>query len=110
MELEPADRGRGRGDSERGSCADSLLHPDARGLGAGRRLLEDALAFSRAAGHRSIFLWTVVSSASRQDPARAAWSRRRSSSTAWAASTPAGPVTSRNTSTTVASIRRPPTV
>ena len=36
-----------------------LLHPDARGLGLGRRLLDDALAFSRAAGHRSIFLWTV---------------------------------------------------
>ena len=36
-----------------------LLHPEERGLGLGRRLVEDALAFSRAAGYRSIFLWTV---------------------------------------------------
>ena len=34
-----------------------LLHPDARGLG--RRLLDNALAISRAAGYRSIYLWTV---------------------------------------------------
>jgi GNAT superfamily N-acetyltransferase len=36
-----------------------LLHPDARGRGLGRRLVEDAVAFCREASCRSIFLWTV---------------------------------------------------
>lgn len=36
-----------------------LLHPDLRGRGLGRRLVEEALAFCRGAGYRSIFLWTV---------------------------------------------------
>ena len=36
-----------------------LLHPDVRGLGLGRKLVEEALAFSRDAGYSSVFLWTV---------------------------------------------------
>jgi cytosine/creatinine deaminase len=36
-----------------------LLHPDLRGLGLGRRLVEEAVAFCRDAGYKSIFLWTV---------------------------------------------------
>jgi N-acetylglutamate synthase-like GNAT family acetyltransferase len=36
-----------------------LLHPDLRGLGLGRRLVEEAVAFCRNAGYESVFLWTV---------------------------------------------------
>jgi N-acetylglutamate synthase-like GNAT family acetyltransferase len=36
-----------------------LLHPDLRGLGMGRRLVEETKAFCRQAGYSSIFLWTV---------------------------------------------------
>jgi len=36
-----------------------LLHPCVRGLGLGRRLVEDALDFCRGAGYLSVFLWTV---------------------------------------------------
>ncbi len=36
-----------------------LLAPEVRGLGLGRRLVEEALAFSRSAGYKSVFLWTV---------------------------------------------------
>ncbi|MDD1750331.1 MAG: GNAT family N-acetyltransferase [Methanothrix sp.] len=36
-----------------------LLHPDLRGRGLGRRLVEEALAFCRDAGYSSVFLWTV---------------------------------------------------
>jgi GNAT superfamily N-acetyltransferase len=36
-----------------------LVHPDTRGSGLGRRLVADALAFCRAAGYRSVYLWTV---------------------------------------------------
>ena len=36
-----------------------LVHPDGRGHGLGRRLLDEALTFCRAAGYRSVFLWTV---------------------------------------------------
>lgn len=35
-----------------------LLHPDLRGLGIGRKLMQDALQFCRDAGYRSVFLWT----------------------------------------------------
>jgi N-acetylglutamate synthase-like GNAT family acetyltransferase len=37
-----------------------LVHPDARGHGLGHRLVRDALAFCRAAGFRSVYLWTVT--------------------------------------------------
>jgi len=36
-----------------------LLHPDLRGRGLGRRLVEEGLAFCRDAGYSSVFLWTV---------------------------------------------------
>jgi N-acetylglutamate synthase-like GNAT family acetyltransferase len=36
-----------------------LLHPDLRGLGLGRKLVEEALAFCRGDGYSSVFLWTV---------------------------------------------------
>ena len=36
-----------------------MVHPDARGRGLGRRLLNLALDFCRAAGYRSVYLWTV---------------------------------------------------
>jgi GNAT superfamily N-acetyltransferase len=36
-----------------------LLSPDLRGRGLGRRLVEEAVAFCRDAGYKSIFLWTV---------------------------------------------------
>jgi GNAT superfamily N-acetyltransferase len=36
-----------------------LVDREARGQGLGQRLLADALAFCRAAGYRSVFLWTV---------------------------------------------------
>jgi GNAT superfamily N-acetyltransferase len=38
-----------------------LVDPSARGLGLGKRLLNDAVAFSRDHGYRSIILWTVRS-------------------------------------------------
>jgi GNAT superfamily N-acetyltransferase len=37
-----------------------LVHPAARGAGLGRHLVQEALAFCRAAGYRSVFLWTVT--------------------------------------------------
>jgi len=36
-----------------------LVDPAARGLGLGTRLLDEAIAFSRGCGYRSIVLWTV---------------------------------------------------
>ena len=36
-----------------------LLDPEVRGLGLGRRLLEEALDFARREGYSSVFLWTV---------------------------------------------------
>ncbi len=38
-----------------------LLHPDLRGQGLGRMLMEEALRFSRESAYRSVFLWTEAS-------------------------------------------------
>lgn len=35
-----------------------LLHPDLRGLGMGRILMEDALGFCKECGYHSVYLWT----------------------------------------------------
>lgn len=35
-----------------------LLHPDLRGRGIGKFLMDEALGFCRAHGYRSVFLWT----------------------------------------------------
>ncbi len=36
-----------------------LLHPDLRGKGIGRMLMEHALTFSKASGYSMLFLWTT---------------------------------------------------
>jgi GNAT superfamily N-acetyltransferase len=36
-----------------------LVDPSARGLGMGKRLLHEAVAFSKGCGYKSVFLWTV---------------------------------------------------
>jgi GNAT superfamily N-acetyltransferase len=36
-----------------------LLDPGVRGLGLGRKLVEEALEFTRSAGYSSVLLWTV---------------------------------------------------
>jgi GNAT superfamily N-acetyltransferase len=36
-----------------------LLHPDLRGRGLGRHLLQRALAFCEETGYETVFLWTV---------------------------------------------------
>ena len=38
-----------------------LLHPELRGHGLGKRLVDEALAFCRASGYRSVLLWTEAS-------------------------------------------------
>ena len=36
-----------------------LVHPEFQGQGIGRRLLNEALRFSKRQGYKSVFLWTV---------------------------------------------------
>jgi GNAT superfamily N-acetyltransferase len=36
-----------------------LVDPSVRGMGLGKRLLDEAVAFSRKSGYRNIILWTV---------------------------------------------------
>lgn len=37
-----------------------ILGPEARGLGVGKRLMSEAMAFIRAGGFRSAYLWTLA--------------------------------------------------
>ena len=36
-----------------------LVAPEARGAGLGKRLIQQAIAFSRDAGYESVILWTI---------------------------------------------------
>lgn len=36
-----------------------IVHPDARGRGVGRKLLDQSLAFCQDRGFKSVYLWTV---------------------------------------------------
>lgn len=36
-----------------------LVHPELRGFGVGRRLVQASISFCREQGYRSVFLWTV---------------------------------------------------
>lgn len=36
-----------------------ILHPELRGLGIGRKLVEEAVAFCRTSGYDCVYLWTV---------------------------------------------------
>ncbi|MBT9290705.1 bifunctional helix-turn-helix transcriptional regulator/GNAT family N-acetyltransferase [Prosthecodimorpha staleyi] len=47
-----------RADADTAKLRLLLVHPDARGHGLGRRLVEEAIAFSRARGYRRLVLWT----------------------------------------------------
>jgi ribosomal protein S18 acetylase RimI-like enzyme len=37
-----------------------ILAPEARGLGLGRRLMSEAMAFCRSSGFESVYLWTLA--------------------------------------------------
>jgi GNAT superfamily N-acetyltransferase len=56
-----------RADDELAKLRILLVHPKARGRGAGDRLVSTCLDFARAAGYRRITLWTndVLASARR---------------------------------------------
>ena len=47
------------GEAGRGQLRWYLIDPEFRGLGLGRQLLHDAVAFARACGYPAIYLWTV---------------------------------------------------
>ena len=36
-----------------------ILHPEVRGRGIGKKLVEEAVDFCRASGYASVFLWTI---------------------------------------------------
>jgi GNAT superfamily N-acetyltransferase len=44
---------------EEGQLRWLLLHPNLRGQGVGRMLIEEAISFSKERGYSSVFLWTV---------------------------------------------------
>ncbi len=48
-----------------------ILDPEYQGLGVGKRLMEEAMAFCARAGHRRVFLWTFAG----LDAARALYER-----------------------------------